>query len=99
MRSLLTLLVLAIALLAGSANAWAPISKKDAEICGKKNPDIAQAIGAFCQRAPYVSSNNRNCSASSGAANLKSLLGNQSERLRGQRRIKKKGRGDSQETK
>jgi len=56
MRSLLTFLVLAIALLASNANAFTQISKKDAEICGKKNPDVVQAIAAFCQRAPYVSS-------------------------------------------
>jgi hypothetical protein len=55
MRSLITLLVLAVALLASSANAFAQISKADAGICGKKNADIVQAIGSFCQRAPYVS--------------------------------------------
>jgi hypothetical protein len=55
MRSLITLLVLAVALLASSANAFAQISKADAGICGKKNADVVQAIGSFCQRAPYVS--------------------------------------------
>lgn len=49
---LFTLLVLA--LLATSAVAWKPISKGDAEACKKKNPDIAQAIGSFCQRFPMV---------------------------------------------
>jgi hypothetical protein len=55
MRSLLTLLVLVIALIASNANAFVPISKKDAKICGYKNSDVVQAIGSFCQRAPYVS--------------------------------------------
>ena len=55
MRSLFTLLVLVVALLASGANAFAQISKKDAGICGKKNADVVQAIGSFCQRAPYVS--------------------------------------------
>jgi hypothetical protein len=55
MRSPVSFLLLAVALLASSATAWSPISKEDAEICGKKNPDIVQAIGSFCQRAPYVS--------------------------------------------
>lgn len=58
MRSPLTLLLLLVAvtlaLLASSAAAWAPISKEDAGICGKKNGDVVQAIGSFCQRAPYV---------------------------------------------
>jgi len=49
---LFTLLVLA--LLATSAVAWKPISKLDATLCKKKNPDIAQAIGSFCQRFPMV---------------------------------------------
>jgi hypothetical protein len=49
---LFTLLVLA--LLATSAVAWKPISKLDADLCKKKNPDIAQAIGSFCQRFPMV---------------------------------------------
>jgi hypothetical protein len=49
------LLLLALALLASSANAFAQISKEDAVVCGKKNPDVVQAIGSFCQRAPYVS--------------------------------------------
>jgi hypothetical protein len=49
---LFTLLVLA--LLATSAVAWKPISKGDAEACRKKNPDIAQVIGSFCQRFPMV---------------------------------------------
>jgi hypothetical protein len=53
---LLLLLVVALALLASSANAFAQISKEDAVVCGKKNPDVVQAIGSFCQRAPYVSS-------------------------------------------
>jgi hypothetical protein len=49
---LFTLLVLA--LLATSAVAWKPISKLDAGLCRKKNGDIAQAIGSFCQRFPMV---------------------------------------------
>jgi hypothetical protein len=55
MRSLLTLLVLVVALLVSNANAFNQISKKDAKICGWKNSDVVQAIGSFCQRAPYVS--------------------------------------------
>lgn len=52
--SLISLLVLVLALLASSATAWAPISKKDAGICAKKESDVVQAIAAFCQRAPYL---------------------------------------------
>jgi len=61
--SLVSLLVLALALLTSSATAWAPISKKDAGICARKESDVVQAIGAFCQRAPYVSFHRHACSS------------------------------------
>lgn len=65
---LFTLLVLA--LLATSAVAWKPISKGDAEACKKKNPDIAQAIGSFCQRFPMVGLSPRETTKTTKANNI-----------------------------
>jgi hypothetical protein len=50
------LALLALALLATSAVAWKPITKNDAGMCAEKSQDAAQAIVAFCQRFPMVSS-------------------------------------------
>jgi hypothetical protein len=50
------LALLVLALLATSAVAWKPINKNDAGMCADKSQDAAQAIVAFCQRFPMVSS-------------------------------------------